>query len=311
MVNLHDDQLSQVTRGQTLRRALRIAVALHVVVLVVSYFGMPHITPDKPDLSRAVQVDLVAPNADHSAAPNASKSPEPFKPNAKPDQVKKEVKTENKKPPAPVKSDAAKKEVKKPDEKKLEKPVKKPEPPKKDALKKAPEKKTPDKKEADKKAEDTNKGEQQKQEEFNSVLKNLLGDVTPPVPETGSPVDAPHDPTKAEGAAPTQSDTLALSEIDAIKHQLASCWNIPSGAMDAENLTITIRIVLNPDRSVQSAEIVDRARYATDPFFAAAAESARRAVYHPNCTPLALPLEKYDVWKTMTVNFNPREMFGY
>jgi hypothetical protein len=310
MTNPHDDTLSQVTRSQTLKHAVRWAVCIHILIFVVSYFGLPHIQTPPPDLSRAVQVDLVAPNADMSAAPNSSKSKEPFKPNAKPIEKKKDVKADAKKPPAPVKSDAAKKEVKKPDEKTLEKPVKKEPPKKKDALKKAAEKKTPDKKDSAKKAKDDGKGEQQKQEEFNSVLKNLLGEVAPPAPETGSPVDAPYDPTKAEGAAPTQSDTLALSDIDALKYQLGQCWNIPSGAMDAENLRIAIRIIVNPDRTVQSAEIVDQVRYRSDPFFAAAAESARRAVFHPNCTPLALPPEKYDVWKQILITFNPRDMFG-
>ena len=55
---------------------------------------------------------------------------------------------------------------------------------------------------------------------------------------------------------------------------------------------------------------MDQGRYNRDSFFRAAADSARRAVFHPHCNPLALPLDKYDIWKTIIIRFNPREMFG-
>src|SRR5690606_8275990 len=172
-----DDQLSQVTRQQNLRKALRWAIGIHVVIFLVSVLGFPFFRSEKVDLSTAVQVDLVAPTDAFSRAPNTSKSKEPFKPDAKPEEKKKEVKADPKKAPAPVKSDAAKKEpVKKPEEKKLEKPKEKKEAPKKDAIKKADDKKKQDKKEQAKKTRDDGAGTEQEQQEFNSVLKNLLGD---------------------------------------------------------------------------------------------------------------------------------------
>ena len=56
------------------------------------------------------------------------------------------------------------------------------------------------------------------------------------------------------------------------------------------------------------APIVDTARAASDSFFRAAAESALRAVKNPNCSPLKVPLDKYDEWKTMTLTFNPKDL---
>jgi colicin import membrane protein len=38
-----------------------------------------------------------------------------------------------------------------------------------------------------------------------------------------------------------------------------------------------------------------------------AAESARRAILR--CQPYRLPIAKYDVWKDVEVNFDPRDMF--
>jgi hypothetical protein len=101
-----------------------------------------------------------------------------------------------------------------------------------------------------------------------------------------------------------------LSDMDALRHQLARCWNVPSGAVDAENLIVDVRVVVRPDRTVESATIVDQGRYGRDAFYQAAADSARRAVLNPACSPLDLPPDQYDTWKNMVVRFNPREMFG-
>jgi hypothetical protein len=43
-----------------------------------------------------------------------------------------------------------------------------------------------------------------------------------------------------------------------------------------------------------------------DPFFRAAADSALRAILR--CQPFDLPVEHYDDWQTVTVDFDPRYM---
>ncbi len=103
---------------------------------------------------------------------------------------------------------------------------------------------------------------------------------------------------------------LTISEIDLVRQQLARCWNLPAGAKDADDLIIEIRTVMNPDGTVREARIQNQSRMQGDPFFRAAAESALRAVLNPRCSPLKLPPEKYDQWQTMTLTFNPKEMFG-
>ncbi len=79
------------------------------------------------------------------------------------------------------------------------------------------------------------------------------------------------------------------------------------GARDAQNLIVEVIIDVNPDRTVQHAEIVDKSRMATDSFFRAAAEAALRAFYNPLCTPLELPADKYDQWKRIDFTFDPRD----
>lgn len=322
-----NEQLSQLSRNQRLKKALYWVAGIHVAIIVVAAVGMPFRKKEPFDLTQAVAVDLIAPTGEISAAANKSKSQEAFKPHAKPVETKKPPAAQPEKPPSPTKSDAAKKEVtpvppkpveqpKPPEPKKEEpKPVEKKEAP---AIEKKPEKKPVEKKPkpkptpkpTPKKSRDDGTGSEAEQKEFNSVLKNLLGDVDAKV-DSGNPVDAPYDPnTKAAGTAPVTSDVLALSEMDALKYQLAQCWNVPTGAMDAENLIVDVRIQVGPDRIVRAAEIVDQGRYNSDPFFRAAADSARRAVFNPRCTPLALPPDKYETWKDILIRFNPRDMFG-
>jgi hypothetical protein len=72
---------------------------------------------------------------------------------------------------------------------------------------------------------------------------------------------------------------------------------------------IEIRVTVRPDRTVSSATLLNPEK-ASDPFWRAAAESARRAVLNPRCSPLKLPPEKYDVWNSIIFTFNPKEMLG-
>ena len=46
----------------------------------------------------------------------------------------------------------------------------------------------------------------------------------------------------------------------------------------------------------------------SDPYYRAAAESARRAIM--GCQNYTLPADSYDQWSELTLNFNPAEMLG-
>ena len=106
----------------------------------------------------------------------------------------------------------------------------------------------------------------------------------------------------------TPDEPPTINLIDLVKRQIQECWSLPAGAKEAENLVVDIRVALDPDGTVRQVRIVDAARMEQDSFFRAAAESARRAVL--KCSPLKLPPETYQQWKTMTLTFDPKEMFG-
>lgn len=69
-------------------------------------------------------------------------------------------------------------------------------------------------------------------------------------------------------------------------------------------MVVEIKVVVNPDRTVRSAVIVDRARM-SDPFYRTLGESAVRALLNPRCSPLQLPESKYSTWNTITFRFSP------
>lgn len=178
---------------------------------------------------------------------------------------------------------------------------------KKAAPKPAP--KAPEKKPEEAKKEETKEKPKEDTAEFSSVLKNLVGaEDTPPQPDS-VPRDTTRQAPQLTAPAPLGSQ-LSMSEMDALRSQLAECWTVIAGARDAQDLAVDIQVTVAADKTVTDARIVDQLRYGSDPLFRAAADSALRALKSPGCTPLHLPDGKYEQWKSMTVNFDPKSMFG-
>ncbi len=100
---------------------------------------------------------------------------------------------------------------------------------------------------------------------------------------------------------------LSISEADAIAGRLRACWNLDPGAMGIEDMIIEIRAYLNKDGTVREVDILDKSRYNSDRHFRSVADSARRAVFV--CQPYNILAQKYpqkyDMWKTMLLRFNP------
>lgn len=208
-------------------------------------------------------------------------TPPPIKKVEKPQPAPKALEQPKPKPKA-----EKKKEVK---EKKVEAPSPKPTP-KKPKDKPKPKVKEKPKPKAKDKEESTT--------DFMSVLKNL---------QDSQPTDS-----GKKGPTLTQSpvvDRMTTGELDSFRRQLSQCWNILPGAAQAEALAVNLTIIVNRDRTVKSVQITDRARYQSDSFFRAAADNAMRAIQHPDCTPLDLPVNKYNMWKEITLNFDPGKMF--
>jgi hypothetical protein len=142
-------------------------------------------------------------------------------------------------------------------------------------------------------------------------LKNLTKRQTAPTPPEAKPTPksttTPQQMASSQPIAPLGAQ-LTVSEKDLLIHQIEQCWSVPAGAKDAKDLIIEVHVDVNPDATVSNVRVVDQSRYAADPFFRAAADSAVRAVRNPQCSPLKLPQGKYDDWKSISIRFDPKDV---
>ena len=307
-------------------RGMVLSAVLHVVLGSLLIIGLPRLFDPAPpeEMPIAVQLVTVAPEtrATHpnpnlprpdakpevpeveAPAPKPQPKPEPPIPAPVPpsagavSQPADEPAPPEAKPapPPPPKPPEPKPEAKPVEKLEVPKPREKPEPPRQLAkLEAKPEEKKPEEKKYDPR-------------QFDALLKNLA-----PV-HTAMTADArPENPRPTAARASSQpkaplGSQLTTSELDMVRHQIAQCWNVPAGARDAKNLVVEIKVIVDPDGTVRQATIVDQGRPGGDPFYRAAAESARRAFFNPQCRPLHLPAEKYAIWKDLVVDFSPRDI---
>jgi colicin import membrane protein len=179
-----------------------------------------------------------------------------------------------------------------------------------EAKKKAEEKK---KAEAKKRAEEKKKAEEaKKKKEFDPDRIAALIDKSPDKRGAPRAAQEPTKPTEYTGPAAGErqgNDTvLTAREADMLKAQLSGqlrrCWNLPGGGGGIETIVVTLKWHLKPDGSLDGVPEVVQPQ--SGPVFQIAAEAAVRAV--TRCAPFDLPPDKYGVWKTVTWNFDPREM---
>lgn len=289
------------------RAGTAISVLLHGVVIAWALVNFASVKPREAEPSESLPIDLVS--ISEVTKMKAGKITAPKQPEkqvekkAEPTPVQdltapvkqKEVKaTPPPPPPAPeqvAKKDEPKPEETKPDptpspdaiQKKLEEQPKKVE--KKEAPKKVVEKKTPPVKSKD----------------FNPNEIAALLDRKQPSRKQNS---GEQKTNETFGAPKGEALTLSMSELDAFKRHVTSCWNVLPGAGNMERISVELVIKLNPDGTLASPpELYKRP---TTPGAQATAESAIRAVI--NCAPYKmLQARTYPVWKDMILTFDPSE----
>ncbi|MBT7512164.1 MAG: energy transducer TonB [Rhodospirillaceae bacterium] len=313
-----------------MRGGLSVSVLFHATVATVAYVGIPYLKPEPAIIETPIYVDVVnITEVSNPPPPEPVTKPEPEKaeePPPPPEPPKVEAPSPPPEPepvveappePEPEPEPAPKEEIAalppEPEPELVPEPEPKIEPVAEPKVELKPEPKPklsgvrPPRKP---KPPDT----------FASVLKTLE-DLKKKAPAKNPPPEAPKEqkpsfeksiadalrsrPTKRHNRA----QPLSMSEIDAVRHQIQRCWNVPAGAKDAENMVIEVAVIMNRDGTVREARVVDANRMRGDAFFRTAAEAARRAVLNPKCNKLKLPAGKFDQWQQMTLNFNPKEMF--
>jgi len=105
-------------------------------------------------------------------------------------------------------------------------------------------------------------------------------------------------------------DARATATLEqAIRSQVAPCWNPPIGGAEAGKMTVQLRIQMGKDGRVLGApQVIGQTGVtaANSVYAKAFAESARRAVLR--CSPLTLPPDLYESWKLFELNFDPSKM---
>jgi len=115
--------------------------------------------------------------------------------------------------------------------------------------------------------------------------------------------------TRSDRGRNIPDQPLTISELDAIRRQFISCWNVDVGARNIDKMMVSIRVDLNADRTVRTARVLDRIPSA-DPTYRAFVESALRAVRNPRCSPVRLPPKKFQMLREFTLRFSAKEMLG-
>lgn len=143
-----------------------------------------------------------------------------------------------------------------------------------------------------------------------STLANLIDKALPKAKV--KPLDTSALATQIAAATPKTAriDPRAAATLaQAIRAQVAPCWNPPIGGSDVRKMTVLIRADFGRDGRVIGNPIVVGQTGATSgngDYARAFAETARRAVLR--CSPLKLPANLYDLWKQAEINFDPESM---
>lgn len=108
------------------------------------------------------------------------------------------------------------------------------------------------------------------------------------------------------GSPHGRAATMSQSELDAMRAKLAGLWNVQPGVEHPEELFVTVRIHLGPDRRLSAPPQV--VSTGSSPRYQAAADAAIRAVLEGQPYTM-LRDETYDQWKYMDIDFDPKTMF--
>jgi colicin import membrane protein len=123
--------------------------------------------------------------------------------------------------------------------------------------------------------------------------------------------------TEATGATVARANTVGTAtgsaaritgrEIDAIRAWAERCWEIPIAAREGNSPAVRLRVSFNPDGTVTARPEVQNPR--SDSNFQVLANSAVRAVMRCSAEGgVRLPRERYDTWREVVLNFDPKEM---
>lgn len=230
--------------------------------------------------------EIKAPSLIEDAPKFEEKSETPKKESDKP--------VKEKKKPAPI-----------PQKKPQVKPVKKPE-----------QKKKPEPQKDTKPAPTKNKPATRNTNPLQSLM-NSVDDLQKQIGEEDAPAQIPYDePVNNMGIEGGNSkgsyfSELSVSGIDFVKSKIQESWKTIAGGKDDRNIEVVINVQLTKEGLIQSVEIEDKARYRSDTYFQALADSAERAIHIAQDVHNVFKIlstqnaSRYNEWKSIRFTFTP------
>tara|TARA_B100000575_G_scaffold282479_1_gene274208 strand:- start:490 stop:1458 length:969 start_codon:yes stop_codon:yes gene_type:complete len=319
-------------------RGLIISSGFHIAIVTMSILALPFVAKKPLDIPPLISVELIqiAEETNIPFAPKASKIIEKVKQEnekllseqAPPKKIKKDEKKE-------VKTNEKKNEISKVSSKKAPIEQKQKEKLKKDKLNAVP---MPEKEKQ--KIQPKEEKKQKPSKEINDEnIKKIVETKKPLLDEKKVKQESEFEKKeildlntiaalidkKKENLAETKKDIdkisqstdntmdyskLTLSEEDALKAQIFTCWSVPIGLPFSEDLLVRVKLELKPDGTVDKLEMLDHIKMNTpgQEKFRTLADSVRRAIQL--CNPLKVPTSGYERWKNMILNFDARDMLG-
>ena len=150
--------------------------------------------------------------------------------------------------------------------------------------------------------------------EFNiaSMLKDLRNEKSIPKKEDPKPEKNEEPNEKLNDNVIEEDAQLTISEIDLVLQQLSQCFIGQTGVKIEPSMYVKITATIRQNRRVieNSVRIVDTNIVKSSPVYRPITESAMRTLLNPDCIPLKLPENKYDLWKNLTMTFDYSVMRG-
>ncbi len=265
-------------------KSFLLSLSLHGLIVAFAWIGMPMFKREIIQTEAPIVVELVE-IAEVTAAPPPKPTPEPEpEPQPEPEPASPEPTPEPEEsplPPPPPPPEPEPAPVPPPPEqvaevppvRKVSAPPRKPPPPQKDSF-----------------------------DQLVSLVKDLEQEVSKrPTPVEQEPTQEEHD-NKLRTLQ--TADRATLSERDAIRAHIENCWRIDPGKEGIQNLTVDIRVSIQPDGRVRQAIIEDTGRYFSEPAFRTFADSARTAVL--SCSNIPISPQRYETFKEIVFTFTPQ-----
>lgn len=289
-----------------MQRAAIFSAVLHIVIVIISITGLPFMNfKNELPIPAPIAVDIL-PIAAETQAPKPKPLPakeepkeEPLPPKPAPPSTLEPEPTPIPTPEPEVKSEPETEARPEPNPEAVPLPQTKPE------LKPQPMELPPTPPVKPKLKDSKPTKDKKLDKSFDSILKNIA--KLKPATQVEEKVDKSTDIQSSQQTGKVGPE-MTMSEMDALRQQIKGCWAINPGAKDIENFLVTVKILVNPDRTVREAKIVPNPALAQNGFYQAFAESTMRAVLNPRCSPLRLPEGKYEQWKELEMNFTPLDL---